>query len=381
MVSLFPPIRMGMIGGGIGSFIGPVHRMAATLDGNIALLAGVFSSDPASSRAAGASYGLDPERVHGNWSALFETERSRSDPIDFVAITAPNHLHFPIARDALEAGFAVLSDKPATATLDEALRLAEIVARTGTPYGLTYTYTGYPMVREARALVRSGRIGRIRKIVVEYEQGWLSRSIERDGDRQAQWRTDPAMAGIGGCLGDIGVHALNLAEFVSGECVAELCADLTSFGSGRMLDDDANLLLRFASGARGVLISSQISAGARNDIRFRIYGELAGLEWSHEAPARLILSPLDGPQSIIHAGAPGLSDAARRSTRLPAGHPEGLIEAFANIYADFTTALRSGDPTDSELVPGIEDGVRGMTFITCAIQSHTQGGGWVEMRV
>jgi predicted dehydrogenase len=369
---------MGMVGGGLGSFIGPVHRMAATLDGEIAFVAGAFGSSAESSRAGGARYGLDPARVYDDWRALFAAERERPDPIDFVAITAPNHVHFPAARAALEAGFAVLSDKPATATLAEALTLAEIVAATGRPYGLTYTYTGYAMVRHAREMVRAGTLGAIRKVVVEYEQGWLSRPIEQADDRQAKWRTDPATAGIGGCLGDIGVHAHNLAEFVTGERVIELCAEVSRFGSGRTLDDDANVLLRFAGGARGVLISSQISAGARNGIRLRVYGENAGLEWSHENPDRLTLSPLDEPQRVIHAGMPGLSDAAQRATRLPTGHPEGLIEAFANIYRDFAASLQSGDAGERALVPGIDEGVRGMTFIDRALRSGAQGG-WVGM--
>jgi predicted dehydrogenase len=371
---------MGMVGGGLGSFIGPVHRMAAMLDGVITLVAGSFSSDAATSHAGGERYRLDPARVHNDYHALFADEQSRLDPIDFVAITAPNNLHFAIASAALEAGFPVLSDKPATATLEEAIALSAIVERTGLPYGLTYTYTGYPMVREARELVARGVLGEVRKIVVEYEQGWLARAIEREGDRQAKWRTDPTTAGIGGCLGDIGVHAFNLAEFVSGQQVGWLCADLTSFGPGRMLDDDANVLLRFESGAHGVLVSSQISAGARNAVRLRLYGSEAGLEWSHETPDRLTLSPVEGPQQVLHAGTPGLSGSARSASRLPPGHPEGLIEAFANIYADFAAALQSGDPADRVLVPGIDDGVRGMRFVSRSIDSSGDGRGWVSMK-
>lgn len=276
-------LRMGMAGGGPGAFIGPVHRIAAELDGAIALTAGAFSSDPQRSAEAGASYRLDPARAYPDVEAMISAERGRSDPIDFLVIATPNHLHLPAAKAALEAGVPVLSDKPMTATLAEARRLADVVAGTGRPYALTYTYTGYPLVREARARVADGEIGTVRKVVVEYAQGWLAEPIERGGSKQAEWRVDPARAGVGGCIGDIGVHAFNLAEFVAGDRVSALSPDLAAVVPGRRLDDDVSVLLRFANGARGVLIASQISIGELNGLRLRVYGDRGALDWRQEA--------------------------------------------------------------------------------------------------
>jgi predicted dehydrogenase len=361
------PLRLGMVGGGPGSFIGPVHRMAAELDGRIRLVAGAFSRDAARSRAAAAGYGLAPERGYAGWRELLAAEAGRPDGIELLAVAAPNALHFPVCRAAAEAGIPVLCDKPATATLDEALALRRILRRTGTAYGLTYTYSGYPMVRAARDLVRAGRLGRLRKLVVDYSQGWLAEAVERTGNAQARWRTDPAQAGAGGCIGDIGTHAFHLAEFVTGERVAALCAQLTSVVPGRRLDDDCNILLRFAGGMPGVLIASQVAAGARNGLRLRVWGERGGLDWSHETPDRLLFEPLDGPAELRHAAGP----------RLPAGHPEGYIEAFATLYRDVADALAAGRPAPD--VPGIEDGVRGMAFIAAAVAGN--GAGWVPLAV
>lgn len=368
-----------MIGGGPGSFIGPIHRKAAALDGHVELVAGAFSRDAAKSREAAEACGLAPERSYPDHHALIAGEACRSDGAEFIAIVTPNHAHFPAARDALEHGFAVLSDKPATATLGEARALRDIVRKTGKLYGLTYTYTGYPMLREARALCLGGALGKLRKIVVEYSQGWLSTALEADGDPQASWRLDPRTAGPGGCIGDIGVHAFNIAEFVSGRRVTALCADLGSVVPGRVLDDDCNILLHFDDEVRGVLVASQIAAGDRNGLRLRIYGEKGGVDWSHETPNLLTLNRLDGPTEVRHAGAPYLGEASRHSTRTPAGHPEGFIEAFANLYVDFASALRSG-ALDAGLVPSVDEGLRGLAFVACAVES-SQRRGWLSLQV
>jgi predicted dehydrogenase len=376
-------IRFGMVGGGAGSFIGPVHRMAAELDGNIRLVAGAFSSDAGRSREAGLHYGLSPERSYSSYAALFAGERQRDDGIDFVAIVTPNHLHLPVAKAALEQGFHVLSDKPATATLAEGLTLRELVQRSGRLYGLTYTYTGYGLVREARRICARGDLGAIRKVVVEYSQGWLAERIESTGQRQAAWRCDPAQAGIGGCIGDIGVHAFNLLEFVTGLRVAEVAAQLSSVVPGRLLDDDCNVLLRLGNGAPAVLVASQIAAGERNGLTLKVYGERGGLAWSHDAPNRLTLSALDGDTRILHGGAnaPALGEVARAAFRLPLGHPEGYIEAFANIYRDFAALVRAGDTgsLQSSLVPTIDAGLRGMAFVDAAVRSSRAGSAWTAV--
>jgi predicted dehydrogenase len=374
-----PPVRMAMVGGGPGAFIGPVHRMAAELDREIVLVAGAFSRDADKSRAAGAAWGLAPERSYADWAAMIEAEAASADGAELVSIVTPNHLHLPVARAALKAGLHVISDKPATATLAEALELKTVVEAAGPLYGLTYTYTGYPMVREARALVARGDLGRVRKVVVEYSQGWLSAPIELDGrNKQAAWRADPHASGAGGCSGDIGVHAFNIAEFVSGLQVERVCADLSTVVAGRALDDDCNVLLRFEGGAPGVLVASQIAAGDRNGLRLRVYGEKGGLDWRHDAPDILTLNWLDAPVQTLHAGAGYLSDAAAGATRLPTGHPEGFIEAFANIYRDFARAIRTGCPND--LTPGIVEGVRGMAFVEQAILSSREGSTWVSLQ-
>lgn len=372
------PVRLAMVGGGPGSFIGPVHRMAAELDGRIRLIAGVFSRDPMKSAEAARAWGVAPERVYPDHHALLATERGRADGAELVAVVTPNHLHFEVSTAALAAGLDVMSDKPATLNLAEARDLARVVATSGRRYGLTYTYTGYPMVREAREIVRRGDLGAVRKVVVEYSQGWLSRPIERDGVKQAEWRADPASAGVGGCIGDIGVHAFNLAEFITGARVERLCADLAAVVPGRVLDDDCNVLLRFAGGARGVLIASQISAGARNGLRIAVYGETGGLTWTHERPGELVVDRLDGPTQVLHAGAAYLSASASVASRVPTGHPEGFVEAFANLYRDMADAIR-GDRLDTGLVPGIAEGVRGMVFVETAVAASRAEAGWVNL--
>jgi len=371
---------MGMVGGGAGSFIGPVHRMAAELDGAIRLVAGAFSSDARRSREAGKHYGISAERAYANYNEMFASERRRDDPIDFVAIVTPNHLHLPVARAALENGFHVLSDKPATATLAEAQTLRDIVQRSGRLYGLTYTYTGYGLVREAREICGRGELGTVRKVVAEYAQGWLSERIEATGQKQASWRADPAQSGIGGCVTDIGVHAFNLLEFVTGQRVAAVAAQLSSIVPGRVLDDDCNVLLRLESGAPGVLCASQIAAGQRNGLRLRVYGEKAGLDWCQEDPNRLIISSLDGSTKVLPgaSNSAALSDGSRSVFRLPLGHPEGYIEAFANIYRDFGGAVLTGDEAalSKTAVPTIEEGVRGMAFVDAAVRSGLAGSIW-----
>jgi predicted dehydrogenase len=365
------PLRLAMVGGGPGAFIGPVHRMAAELDGRFRLVAGAFSRDAGKSAAAGEMWGV---RAYADYAALIAAEQGREDGAEAIAIVTPNDTHLPIAKAALQAGLPVMSDKPATATLAEAIELAKVVNAAGKVYGLTYTYTGYPMVREAREIVRRREIGAVRKVVVEYAQGWLSEPVEHSGNAQAAWRANPKRAGVGGAIGDIGVHAFNLAEFVSAVRVERLCADLGSVVSGRMLDDDCNVLLRFAGGARGVLIASQISAGARNGLGISVYGEQGSVSWTHERHTELTLDWLDRPSQILHAGSPYLSDAAQAATRLPTGHPEGLIEAFANLYRDFADAV-AGHPNG--LLPGIAEGVRGMAFVERAVAASGQG--WVEL--
>ena len=374
-------LRMGMVGGGPGSFIGPVHRIAAELDGQIELVAGSFSQSSERSRAAGESYKIDPSRAYASYQEMFEAERKRPDAIDFVAIVTPNHLHLPVAEAALKAGFAVMSDKPATATYAEVLRLEKVVAASGLPYGLTHTYAGYSLVREARFLCQSGTLGVIRKVAVEYLQGWLSKPIEKSGQKQAEWRSDPARSGPGGCIGDIGVHAFHLVEYVTGLSVTDLNATLLSVVPGRLVDDDCSALLRFDNGAQGSLLASQIAAGEGNGLRLRVYGEKGSLDWKQEDPNRLRLRWLDGPEEIRHAAGGYLSDGARAATRLPGGHPEGYLEAFAILYREFAsslTAWKAGrkDPLPPTL-PGIMAGVRGMRFIDRAIDSSERKS-WVQ---
>jgi len=380
-MSVARKLRMGMVGGGPGAFIGPVHRIAAELDGRIELVAGAFSQSAERSREAGEAYKIDPDRAYANYQEMLEAEQRRHDAIDFVAIVTPNHLHLPIAEAALKAGFPVMSDKPATATYAEALALEKAVATSGLPYGLTHTYAGYPLVREAREICASGALGKIRKIAVEYLQGWLSQPIENTGQKQAAWRSDPAMSGQGGCIGDIGTHAFHLVEYVTGLQVTELNATLLSVVASRRVDDDCTALLRLDNGANGVLMTSQIAAGEGNGLRLRVYGEAGSLDWIQEDPNRLRLKWQHGPEEIRHAGGSYLGHSARNATRLPGGHPEGYLEAFAVLYreyADGIEAWKAGQsaPLPSTL-PGIAAGVRGMRFIDRAIES-SQRKGWIE---
>ena len=367
-------LRMAMIGGGPGSFIGPIHRIAAELDREIELVAGAFSSDAERSREAGMAYRIDPERAYPDVGAMVAGERGRTDGADFVAIVSPNYHHLPAARVALAAGLPVLSDKPLTATLTEARELADLVADAGVAFGVTYTYSGYPLVREARDRVARGDIGNVRKVVVEYPQGWLAGAAE---GKQAEWRVDPARAGEGGCIGDIGTHAFHLAEYVSGQRVTRLLADLEAVVPGRRLDDDVAVLLRFDNGARGVLLASQIEVGELNGLRIRIYGDKGALIWRQEEPNSLTIHRIDGSSELVRAGTT-IGDAAARASRTPGGHPEGYLEGFANIYRDFARQLR-GDPGTE--VPGIGDGLRGMAFVSAAVAASRDGRGWTDFQI
>lgn len=368
-------LRMGMIGGGPGAFIGPIHRIAAELDREIELVAGVFSSDPDRSRAAASDYRIDPERAYPDLATMFAGEAARGDGIDFVSIVSPNHHHLPAARAALAAGVAVMSDKPMTASLAEARELANLVARAGRPYALTYTYSGYPLVREARARVAAGAIGTVRKVVVEYPQGWLAGPAE---GKQAEWRVDPARSGAGGCIGDIGVHAFQLAEFVTGLRVTRLLADLAAVVPGRALDDDCTILLRFDNGARGVLLASQIEVGELNGLRIRVYGDKGGIVWRQETPNELTLHSIDGRTEIVRAGDASLGSDARARSRTPGGHPEGYLEAFANLYRDFAAQLRG---EAAPLLPDVAEGLRGMAFIETAVTASRDDAGWVDLTI
>ena len=377
-------LRYAMVGGGRDAFIGAVHRQAMALDGHYEFVAGALSSTPEKSIASGRDLALADDRTHGTWQALLADELARpaGDRVDVVSIVAPNHVHFEAARAFVDAGFHVVCDKPLVHTRAQADELVAGVARRGTVFGVTYNYTGYPMVREARALVAAGAIGAIRKVVVEYHQGWLAGALESGDNKQSAWRKDPALSGPGGAMGDIGSHAENLLATVTGLELESLCADLTSFGPGRKLDDDANILLRFAGGARGVLMASQIAIGHENDLRLRVHGERGSLEWHQEEPNRLLHAPLGGPRRVLTRMSPGLSDAARLASRLPAGHPEGFIEAFANLYVGIAEDIRARAAGKGRAgdYPRVEDGARGVRFIERAIASSRAGAAWVEMQ-
>jgi predicted dehydrogenase len=376
-------VRMGMVGGGKGAFIGGIHRMAAAMDGEIELVCGAFSSDPERSAQSGAMLYLEPERVYGDYRQMMSAEAAlpADQRMQFVAIVTPNDLHFPVAEAALGAGFHVLSDKPATLSLAQALQLRERVRDSGLLYGLTHTYTGYPLVKEARERISRGELGKIRKVVVEYTQGWLADRQEDLGNKQASWRLNPAQAGVSSCMGDIGVHAANLAEYVSGLNITEVCADLSAFVEGRELDDDGSILLRLERGAKGVLMASQVCVGEENALSLRIYGENGGLEWRQQEPNTLWLKWADRPTEMLRTGGAYLGDLAGVNTRTPMGHPEGYLEAFANVYMAFTAQIRAHEAgSDKNLrsrdCPGIEEAVRGMNFIELAVTASGSDIKW-----
>ena len=379
-------IRYGMIGGGEGAFIGAVHRMAAALDGEYALVCGAFSSDAERNRRSAEGLELDPARAYSTLEAMLSGEAALPEDrrMQVLAIVTPNNLHAPAAIAALDAGFHVFSEKPMAMNLEEALAIEGAVARSGKLYGLAFTYSGYPLVEEARARVARGEFGAIRLVQAEYWQGWLSEPIDRDGQKQAEWRTDPARAGLGGCLGDIGTHAFQLAEHVSGLAVESVSADLTVHVPGRRLDDDVAALLRFEGGARGVLKATQVAAGEENGLRLRVYGEKGGLEWSQMEPNTLILRWLDRPAQIVRTAGPGLDPLTTARIRTPSGHPEGYIEAFANLYRSFGRAVRDDiapPPTGAaDWFPGIADGLRTMAFVETAIQNSAGEAKWTSLR-
>lgn len=377
-------IRMGMVGGGHGAFIGAVHRIAASIDSQIELVCGAFASSAEKSHASGKALYLPEDRVYADFQTMFEKEAQlpESQRMQFVAIVTPNHMHFPVAKAALEAGFHVLSDKPATLNLAEVKKLNKIVKETGLLYGLTHTYSGYPMAKHAQEMIANGEIGQVRKVMVEYIQGWLSEP-ETPDNKQASWRTDPAKSGISGCMGDIGSHAAHLAEYISGKKITHVCAELSTFVEGRRLDDDGIVLLKMQDGAKGTLQASQISAGEENNLTIRIYGEKAGLEWHQHEPNSLQVKPLTGPMQTLRTGLVN-GDKANRGTRTPAGHPEGYLEAFANIYMNFATAVRDfadGKTIDAQAYdyPSIEDGVRGMALVQSFVDSSASDSKWFDL--
>lgn len=374
-------VRMGMVGGGQGAFIGAVHRAAANLDGQIELVCGAFSSTAENSQATGEALNLDPQRCYADFNTMFTKEATlpAERRMQFVSIVTPNHLHFPVAKAALEAGFHVLSDKPATFTLAEAIELQDVLKTTDCLYGLTHTYTGYPMVKEATSRVANGELGKITKIVVEYSQGWLA-SKDDEGSKQASWRLDPKRAGISCCMGDIGVHAANLAETISGLEIVKLCADLDPVVPGRQLDDDGTVLLRFNNGAKGVLLASQIAVGEENNLNIRVYGTNASLEWHQQEPNSLIIKSNSQATQIVRTGVGEFSPAAANSMRIPAGHPEGYLEAFANIYTQFAQQIKdkqAGEISSADITtPGIEEAIRGMAFIENTVAASRSPEKW-----
>jgi predicted dehydrogenase len=376
-------VRLGMVGGGQGAFIGAVHRIAARLDDAYALVCGAFSSDPARAHASAEEFGLDPSRSYDSYAAMFVAERERTDGMEAVAIVTPNHLHFPIARAALESGYHVICDKPLATSVAEADQLVQLAAETNRIFAVTYNYSGYPMVRQARAMVSHGEIGVLRVVQVEYPQAWLAGPLEATGQKQAAWRTDPARSGPGGAIGDIGSHAFHLACFVTGQIPEQILADLTAFVPGRRVDDNAHVLLRFAHGARGMLWASQVAHGNENALRLRVFGEAGALEWAQERPDHLWFTPAEQPPRLLTRGGPSLRSEAERIMRLPAGHPEGYLEGFATLYGEIARAIRaarSGAALGPEVAfPTIDDGALGVRFIAATIASSARGGCWMTL--
>jgi predicted dehydrogenase len=382
-------LKMGMVGGGPGAFIGEVHRKAARMDGFIELAAGAFDIDPIKSKQMGKQLLLPAARVYGTYQEMLAGEKKlpEGERIDFVTIVTPNSSHFPIAKAFLQAGFHILCEKPMTMDVKEAKALEQLVAKSGKVFGLNHNYTGYPMVKLARDMARAGELGAIRKIVVQYPQGWLARAEEKSGQMQASWRTNPKLAGAAGSMGDIGTHAENLAEYITGLKIVEICADLTSFVKGRQLDDDGNCLVRFEKGVKGLLHASQISIGEENGLAIWVYGVNGGLEWHQEHPNYLYVKRINAPVEVWRRGNPYVAEkspAAAKGTRLPSGHPEAFFEALANIYLGFTEAVRAKEagvklPADALDFPTVRDGVRGMQFIEAVVKSSKLGAKWVKM--
>ncbi|OQP86223.1 oxidoreductase [Rhizobium rhizosphaerae] len=381
------PIRLGMVGGGAGAFIGAVHRIAARIDGQFQLVAGALSSTPDKAKASGLELGLDPERTYSDFREMAIRESERSDGIEAVAIVTPNHVHYAAAKEFLERGIHVICDKPLTSTLDDARALQALVEKSDALFVLTHNYTGYPMVRQARAMVEEGAIGAVRLVQMEYPQDWLTEAVEKSGSKQAGWRTDPAQSGAGGSTGDIGTHAYNLGCFVSGLELDELAADLDSFVEGRALDDNAHVMMRFKEKdgvrAKGLLWCSQVAPGNENGLQLRVYGTKGGLEWTQKDPNYLWYTPFGEPKRLITRAGAGAGPAAARVTRTPSGHPEGYLEGFANIYMEAARAIqaaRNGVAVDADVIyPTIEDGMKGMLFVDACVQSSKQNGAWVKV--
>jgi predicted dehydrogenase len=378
-------LRLGMVGGGQGALIGAVHRLAARMDERFELVAGCFSSTAERSRASGLELGIAPERTYDSYQAMVQGERRRSDGIDAVTIVTPNDSHWPIARAFLKAGFHIICDKPMTTTVRDAERLAALVEETGRAFVLTHNYTGYPMVRQARAMVQAGELGRVRIVMAEYAQDWLATPVEAEGQKQAEWRTDPARSGPSCTTGDIGTHAINLASYITGLDLLEVAAEVRTLVEGRRLDDNVGVLLRFADGATGMLWASQVAPGNQNNLRLRIYGDKAGFAWSQEDPNYLHLTPLGEPPRLVSRAGPGTGPAAAHATRLPFGCPEGFYEAFANLYADAAELIwarieeREPDPLAGPL-PTVRDGVAGVRFIEAVIRSGRKNGAWTRLQ-
>ncbi|HUU29592.1 MAG TPA: Gfo/Idh/MocA family oxidoreductase [archaeon] len=380
-------VRMGMVGGGEGAFIGAVHRKAALMDGQIELVCGAFDEVPERGRAFGVKeLFLDSSRSYGTYREMAEKEATLAPEtrMDFVSIVTPNHMHFPIAKTFLEAGFHVVCEKPMTVSLEQALELRKLVKKSGKVFVLTHTYTGYPMVKQAKAMVAAGQIGTLKKVIVEYPQDWLLKRLELEGVRQAVWRTDPKQSGPAGCLGDIGSHCSNLVHYITGLEIEKLCADVTTFASGRLLDDDVNVLIHYVGGARGILHASQISSGEENNLNIRVYGDKAAIHWHQEHPNYLYVYPPAAPVQIYRRGHGYLSDLARLATRVPPGHPEAYIEAFANIYMGGVASIRAAEsgmkPEKCLDHPGVEDGVEGMAFIETVLESGRSDRKWTPLK-
>jgi len=374
-------IRLGIVGGGIGAFVGSIHRIAARLDDRYELLAGALSSEPRRAADSAAELGIDPTRAYASFEEMAKKEGKLKHGIEAVAIVTPNHLHCAVAKAFLEAGIHVICDKPLSSSLEDAEQIEKIVEGSGLIFAITYNYSGYPMVRHAREMVAAGKLGNIRVIQVEYAQDWLATNIEAEGQKQAAWRTDPTRAGTGGSIADIGTHAFHLAEFISGLEAKSLLADLDTFVAGRSLDDNANILLHYSNGAKGMLWSSQVASGQENALRIRLFGDKGGLEWAQEDPNYLQYRPLRETRQILTRGGPAVGETAARATRIPAGHPEGFLEGFANLYqdiADMIEASRTGKSLTT-LVPDVTDGVKGVKFVEKAVSSNAAGSIWQHL--
>ena len=378
-----PRIRLGQVGGGEGAFIGAVHRIASRIDDEFELVAGAFSSTAERSRASGAALGVDPSRTYDDFAAMAKREARLKDGAEAVSIVTPNHMHFAVAREFLKRGIHVICDKPLTSTLADARKLVAAAEKSDAVFVLTHNYTGYPMVRHAREMVRNGDLGRIRVVQVEYPQDWLAEDLESTGQKQAGWRTDPKKSGAGGCIGDIGTHAFNLAHFVTGLEAEAVLADIDTFVEGRRLDDNAHVLLRYAGGAKGMLWSSQVAPGNENALRIRVYGERGGLEWHQEQPNHLWWTPLGEPKRLVTRMGADAGEAAARVSRIPAGHPEGYLEGFANIYAEAARAIRARQagerPDEAVIHPTVRDGLKGVAFVAAVVDSSSKGGRWVNL--